>query len=69
MAHSWTGVQVLQLRGRLGEAAAAVEKDPDGEPDELDAAKGIARLWVEAGEAYSTLIASGAGLASGGARV
>ena len=53
-------MQVLQLRGRFREAATAVAKDADAEPDELDAAKGIARLWVEVGEAYSTLIASGA---------
>lgn len=51
---------MLQLRGRFRAAAAACAADPDAEPDELDAAKGIARLWVEVGEAYSTLIASGA---------
>ena len=52
-------MQVLQLRGRFQEATAKCLKDPDGETDEVDTAKGIARLWVEIGEAYSSLIATG----------
>ena len=52
-------MQVLQLRGRFQEAMAKCLKDPDGETDEVDTAKGIARLWVEIGEAYSSLIATG----------
>ena len=50
---------MLQLRPRFQQAMAKCLKDPDGEPDEADTAKGIARLWVEIGEAYSSLIASG----------
>ena len=58
-AESVRCLQVLGLQARFHTAVAACAKDPDAEPDELDAAKGIARLWVEIGEAYCTLIASG----------
>ena len=49
-------VQVLQLRGKFQEAQAACLADPEGDIEEV---KGIARLWVEVGEAYSSLIATG----------
>ena len=60
-------LQVLALRPRFAAAAARRAAEAAGQDyeasefdDDEDAAKGMARLFVEVGECYAALIASGA---------